>query len=73
MKVGISVAFVCIGIGVFYLIVPDFLKYGWRRNRPEQLKYLATESYKKYMRRSGIVIIIIGVVIFCITLIKYFF
>jgi uncharacterized protein YjeT (DUF2065 family) len=72
MRVGIAVGFVCIAIGVFYLVVPDFLKYGWRRKYPEQLKYLSKDSYKRYMRKVGIAFIIIGFVVFCISLMKHF-
>jgi hypothetical protein len=72
MRAGIPVALVCIAIGVLYYIVPDFLKYGWRRKYPDQLKYLSTESYKKYMRKCAVVIIVLGCMILLCCLLFYF-
>lgn len=69
MRVGISVALVCLAIGTLWIFIPDYLKYGWRKHYPEELKSLSEKSYIRYMRRSGALLIAIGCVILLVSLI----
>lgn len=66
----VIIGLICIAFGTLYFNVPDVLKYGWRRKYPEELKLLSEESYKKFMRKGGVILIILGCVLIfvCIVL-----